>query len=524
MVDRRPVQTSAVYLLGPGTASQFPAIPPPSPPSPVTPDPSNPCTPIEELDLYACTRDYGQSDDDYNVPSSNTSVSNEFRDTAPLDDRLAAAVHVLSTEAAALSSLTQLYAYDRIAREAFSRAVGAITRPSPAYHPRGKLVLIGVGKSGHIARKLTATFNSLSVPATFLHPTEALHGDMGVINSRTDTVLLITYSGKTPEITAVMPHLDPALPIILLTGAPHHGKHCDVVRLRPDAIVLPSPVHELETVSFGLAAPTTSTTAALAVGDALALVCAGELHGGRSSSSSAPSTTAGLSMPHPMSALNMPRVATIFARNHPGGAIGASNTTPPAPSPSLSTRKTLRDLAVPWKDIPLAQPEPHHHHSPHASITAADVLRAGYTSPSGWVRICHTTTTTVTTTSGSGNLISPPSSPGVISPSQIRALRSLDLPRRADEVPGLIARRSDLVSVAADTDPSRAADWVRELMRNTTRTTTTGGRTGSVDDGKETTTPTLGPDSVVALLDAGGDCVGVLEVKDLLGLVGCGGG
>lgn len=493
MVDQRPVQTSAVYLLGPGAAPQFPAIPPPSPPSPVTPELSNPCTPIEELDLDRCTEDYGQSGDDYNLQSSNTSISYDLRDKAPLDDRLAAAVHVLSTEAAALSSLTQLYASDPLAREAFSRAVETITRPSPPYHPRGKLVLIGVGKSGHIARKLTATFNSLSVPATFLHPTEALHGDLGVINSRTDTALLITYSGKTPEITTVLPHLDPALPIVLLTGASHHGKHCDVVGLRPDAIVLPSPVHELETVSFGLAAPTTSTTAALAVGDALALVCAGELHGGPFASPTKPTS--------PMSPLGMNRVATVFARNHPGGAIGAAANTPSSPSTTSSTPKhttTVRQLAAPWKEIPTAVPDPsnvapaaHLLHiggsSPTSTpLTAADVLRAGYASPSGWVRVC------CCSGSGSGGRSS-----GVASPARIRNLRSRDLGRRVDEIPGLVVRRSDFVSVAADTTAGRAAEWVKGLMMSA-------GETGGCR-----------PDSVVCLLEKG-ECVGVLEVKELL--------
>ncbi|KAH8911713.1 SIS domain-containing protein [Coniochaeta sp. PMI_546] len=492
MVDSRPVQTSAVYLLGPGAAPQFPAIPPPSPPSPVTPEPSDPCTPIEELNLDACANDYNHSDVSHGIQSSNTSFSNDLRDTAPLDDRLAAAVHVLSTEAAALSSLTQLYANDPLAREAFSRAVEVISRPSPPFHPRGKLVLIGVGKSGHIARKLTATFNSLSVPATFLHPTEALHGDLGIINSRTDTALLITYSGKTPEITAVLPHLDPALPLVLLTGAPQHGKHCDVVRLRPDAIVLPSPVHELETISFGLAAPTTSTTAALAVGDALALVCAGELHGGPSSPTPAAKGTIS-QLP-----FSMDRVASVFARNHPGGAIGASNIRPS--SPSLTPKRgspatTVRHIAAAWREIPVAVGEAaqqqqqqlapgrllHIGGAPAPSpLTAADVLRAGYASPSGWVRVCG---------GGGGR-------GGVVSPTQIKNLRSRDLGRRVDELPGLVVRRSDFVSVAADTTAARAADWVKELIMSD-------GETG------------CRPDSIVCLLDKG-ECVGVLEVKELL--------
>lgn len=478
MVEPRPVQTSAVYLLGRGAAPQFPAIPPPSPPSPVTPEPSTPCTPIEELDLDACAKDYGQSGAYRGQQSGNTSFSTDVGDTAPLDNRLAAAVHVLSTEAAALASLAHLYTSDPQAKEAFSRAVEVITRRPPHHHPRGKLVLIGVGKSGHIARKLTATFNSFSVPATFLHPTEALHGDLGVINSRTDTALLITYSGKTPEITAVLPHLDPSLPLVLLTGAPQHGKQSDVVRLRPDAIVLPSPVHEPETTSFGVAAPTTSTTAALAVGDALALVCASELHGGGPAPFPSPS------------AAGIPRVASVFARNHPGGAIGAANApSPSSPSPTTpppALPLTLRHLAAPWSEIPLAAAESNPASavragsSPAASLTAADVLRAGYASPSGWVRV---------------------SSGGVASPTRIRSLRSRDLARSADEVVGLVVRRGDFVSVAADATVARAADWVRELM--------TGGQSGGQG------VRGCAADSVVCLLEKG-ECVGVLEAGELL--------
>lgn len=455
MVEQRPVQTSAVYLLGP--LAQFPAIPPPSPPSPVTPETSIPCTPLEELNL-------DDAIDDNNV------VQGKSHDT-PFDDRLSAAVHVLTTEAAALSALSRLYSSDFTAREGFSRAVATITRSSslyPGFNP-GKLVLIGVGKSGHIARKLTATFNSLSIPATFLHPTEALHGDLGVINRSVDTLMLITYSGNTPELTAVLPHLDPGLPLVLLTGAKHHGKSCDVVRLRPDAIVVPAPVHELETSSFGVAAPTTSTTAALAVGDALALVCAQEMNPGKG------------------------RIAGVFARNHPGGAIGAANTST-TPTTTTNPKRTgggvsVRTIATPWKEIPLATGEPSTPgsllllHTP-PPLTAADILRAGYTSPSGWVRVCHR--------QGFG---------GVVSPGRIKSLRSRDLGRGVDESPGLVVRRCDFVSVAADTTVSRAADWVREMMRD-----------GDGEMGCRV-------DSIVGILE-GGECVGVLEVGELLAYSG----
>ncbi|MDA4133357.1 MAG: SIS domain-containing protein, partial [Thaumarchaeota archaeon] len=259
MCEHRLVQTSAVYLVG---ECQFPAVPPPSPPSPVTPGGRDVCTPIDRLSL-------------------DSSVGPDLDPEPHLtghDDRLAEAVHVLSTEATALQCVSRLYAHDRVARESFNAAVTAIVRTQTGTQGRGKLVIMGVGKSGHIARKLVATFNSLALPSSYLHPTEVLHGDLGHVTPN-DTLLFITASGKTPELLAILPYLDESLPLIVLT-AQSWRETCELARLRGDAILLPAPVHEPETVSFGVAAPTTSTTVALAVGDALALVCAREWHGG----------------------------------------------------------------------------------------------------------------------------------------------------------------------------------------------------------------------------------------------------
>ena len=97
---------------------------------------------------------------------------------------LATAVHVLSTEAAALSCLTQLYAADPVARHGFCQAVDRIAR---SLNEHGKIVVCGVGKSGKIGQKLVATMNSLGLMSVFLHPTEAVHGDMGVIRPVSQT-------------------------------------------------------------------------------------------------------------------------------------------------------------------------------------------------------------------------------------------------------------------------------------------------------------------------------------------------
>lgn len=205
-------------------------------------------------------------------------------------------LHVLNTEAAALSYLAQVYATDEAAQDGFEKSVQAIATG----HTRGgKVVVIGVGKSGHIGKKLSHTLQSLGIPALFLHPTEALHGDMGVIGAN-DTLLFITYSGRTPELLTLVSYLDTALPTILLTS---HTRSETCLFLeeqhRPDAILLPAPVKKehTEVTAFGVAAPMTSTTVALAVGDALAMAAAREIHG-------------------------QDEVKSVFAKNHPGGAIG----------------------------------------------------------------------------------------------------------------------------------------------------------------------------------------------------------
>jgi hypothetical protein len=88
------------------------------------------------------------------------------------------AVHVISTECAALANLERIYLTDKLARENLERAVTQVTRSVSA---GGKLVISGVGKSGKIGQKIVATMNSLGIQSTFLHPTEAMHGDLGII-------------------------------------------------------------------------------------------------------------------------------------------------------------------------------------------------------------------------------------------------------------------------------------------------------------------------------------------------------
>jgi arabinose-5-phosphate isomerase len=128
---------------------------------------------------------------------------------------------------------------------------------------KGKLIITGVGKSGLVGAKMAATFASTGTSSFFLHPTEALHGDLGMI-SKGDTLLAISSSGESEELTKILPHIKRFdIPLIGLTSNPHSslGKYADVFL---DISV------EKEACPLGVA-PTTSTTLTMAFGDALAV-------------------------------------------------------------------------------------------------------------------------------------------------------------------------------------------------------------------------------------------------------------
>jgi arabinose-5-phosphate isomerase len=150
----------------------------------------------------------------------------------------------------------------------------------------GRVVVTGMGKSGHIAGKIAATLASTGTPAFFLHPAEAGHGDLGMI-TRADVVLALSNSGETPELVLLLPHLKRlAVPLIVLSG------RADSTLARAASVTLDVGVPE-EACPLNLA-PTASTTAMLAMGDALAVATL-EARG---------------------------FTATDFARSHPGGALG----------------------------------------------------------------------------------------------------------------------------------------------------------------------------------------------------------
>ena len=127
----------------------------------------------------------------------------------------------------------------------------------------GKVILTGIGKSGHIARKIASTLSSTGTPSVFLHPSEALHGDLGLIDKK-DIVIAISNSGESSEVLSIVPYVKlQGVPLIAITGNPSSSlaKHSDIVLTIPTG---------KEAGHLGLA-PTTSSTATLALGDALAL-------------------------------------------------------------------------------------------------------------------------------------------------------------------------------------------------------------------------------------------------------------
>ncbi|OJD30324.1 sugar isomerase [Diplodia corticola] len=207
---------------------------------------------------------------------------------------LSRALHVLSTEAAALAHITRLYTTSPAAQASLLAAVRIVAR---AHRRGGKLVVCGVGKSGLVGRKTVATLKSLGVGASFLHAAEAVHGDLGDVRPGADAVMFVSYSGRTAELLNVLPHVPAGVPVVALTAWEEGERGCPLLAGREEAVLLPAPVHESEERSFGVAAPTTSTTVAMAVGDMLALTAAERIHEGEK--------------------------GRVFKRNHPGGAIGA---------------------------------------------------------------------------------------------------------------------------------------------------------------------------------------------------------
>jgi arabinose-5-phosphate isomerase len=182
---------------------------------------------------------------------------------------------ILHDEARALDALADSLGDD------FTRAVQLILEST------GKLIVSGLGKSGHVSRKIAATFASTGTTATFLHLAEAIHGDLGIASSG-DVAILVSLSGSTAELEPVIDHFQAvAIPIVAITGNPRSP----LAEAADARLILP---HWPE-VGPEAVAPTTSTTMTLALGDALAMTV--------------------------MRQKGFTR--TDFGRLHPGGTLGA---------------------------------------------------------------------------------------------------------------------------------------------------------------------------------------------------------
>lgn len=163
---------------------------------------------------------------------------------------------VLKTEAEAL-----LKAAERISGD---EAQKLVTLFELLTHTGGSLIVSGVGKSGHIGTKIAATFSSLGLPSFFLHPTEAMHGDLGRV-SKSDAIVLISKSGTTEELLGMLPYVSvPTERIVALVG------NVNSPIAQKSGIVLDASVEKEACIND--LAPTTSTTLALAIGDAMAVL------------------------------------------------------------------------------------------------------------------------------------------------------------------------------------------------------------------------------------------------------------
>ncbi|MFI4916819.1 MAG: SIS domain-containing protein [Phycisphaerales bacterium JB060] len=205
--------------------------------------------------------------------------------TPPTTEHLELASRLLKEEAAAVGALAEL-------PEGFAKAVEMIDACARA---GGTVLVTGLGKSGHVGAKISATMASLGIPSHLVHPTEAAHGDLGRFRP-SDLVLALSFSGKTAEVVALCGLLrQDGLPIITITGR------------KPEEGSQPDPLSRLATVPLYLglkhealhprfSAPTASTTATLALGDALAI----------------------------SAAARRGFTDADFARRHPGGALGGA--------------------------------------------------------------------------------------------------------------------------------------------------------------------------------------------------------
>lgn len=213
-------------------------------------------------------------------------------------------VALLQAEAAAIGK-----AASRLQAEQIDRVVGILS------DCRGKIVLLGVGKSGIIAQKIAATLTSSGTAAVYLHPSDALHGGLGIVTAD-DVVIMLSNSGETDELLQLLPYIKRReVPLIAIVG-----NLKSTIAQRADAVLDASVDHEACPLNL---APTASTTVALAIGDALAMTL--------------------------MQAKGL--TETDFASNHPAGQLGKRLTLRVADLMHGGSQNPTIGMDASWMDI-----------------------------------------------------------------------------------------------------------------------------------------------------------------------------
>lgn len=213
---------------------------------------------------------------------------------------------------------------------------------------------------------------------------------------------MVTFSGRTPELLNILPYL-PQIPIVVMSSC-MEASECLILASRPDGVLLPTPIHESEIASFGHAAPTSSTTVTMVLGDALALVTAQKAH-----------TTPGRSP------------AEVFLSNHPGGAIGQA---------FASKSQNIEAIATIIDEIPIVVPRE------NTTLMVLDVILTAVRSPSGWVRLSPT---------------------HVISPRKIRMLHNIDEPIDPLHSKHLVVEMSDWISILGSWTVTETKQWIAKM-------------------------------------------------------------
>ena len=220
---------------------------------------------------------------------------------------------------------------------------------------------------------------------------------------------MISYSGTTAELLALLPHISETNPLIAMTSHTHPSS-CPLLVNRANGLLLPAPIHEPEKTSFSISAPTTSTTVALALGDALALAVAQKLHTASGKISS-----------------------EVFQSNHPGGAIGAAAIS----STKVSGLTLMSDIAVRAADMHIATPR-----QGLRSLTSFDVLQTAVRSPCGWVRI---------------------SPMHIIAPRRIQQLQ--DMAETIDIMHPAVVEKQDWISILGSCSVDEAKQWILSMRK-----------------------------------------------------------